>query len=535
MTTKINYNQIKGATLNALDFGVATSNTGAQNTAAMALAEAAITSGSTLYIPAGNYIFNPCSFTKPFRILGESTRQQSTGTRLGAAGSQTHIFSWKGGDGTFLGGMISGLGFDYITLYGGNYWLTDAALVLWNCNQLNSIGLNISNVWGSAMRLKNAQDMHFVNIQLSDVGDNGVAASHSTAPVIYCDPTGDNNVNNIYFTDPHFESVGWSILTSSNTADDQIEMMGGKVEARTTYAGQTATNLAFNLFNITGCNRFILNSLTFTNVHIYSLPTITIGSVFAPTVTGCKVFNVADTAPAFINLFGTCSAYTVRDNGGYFTGGLAISATEAGYSEKPWRAPNSSYTNQRVNLEATSQPPSLLGSNPGGSIAYGLSNSLTGVSYSWNLISDQRGGVKVPQGYPRPITVTFRVYSDLATKTFSIYARDSAHASTLLQASVAVTTAFVNVSIVISAAQLATAVEITLSKDQGDNNLYIDGAWIRYSASASASPSGLAPYSTMTWAVGDKFDTTTPVVGQPTGWYCTVAGTPGTWVALANL
>ena len=38
-----------------------------------------------------------------------------------------------------------------------------------------------------------------------------------------------------------------------------------------------------------------------------------------------------------------------------------------------------------------------------------------------------------------------------------------------------------------------------------------------------------------TWAVGDRVINKTPVVGQPLGWRCTVAGTPGTWVAEANL
>jgi hypothetical protein len=40
------------------------------------------------------------------------------------------------------------------------------------------------------------------------------------------------------------------------------------------------------------------------------------------------------------------------------------------------------------------------------------------------------------------------------------------------------------------------------------------------------------------WAVGDTIIKRTPVVGQPLGWKCTVAGSgssPGTWVALANL
>jgi hypothetical protein len=38
-----------------------------------------------------------------------------------------------------------------------------------------------------------------------------------------------------------------------------------------------------------------------------------------------------------------------------------------------------------------------------------------------------------------------------------------------------------------------------------------------------------------TWAVGDMIFKTTPVVGQPKGWRCTVAGTPGTWVTMGNL
>jgi len=37
------------------------------------------------------------------------------------------------------------------------------------------------------------------------------------------------------------------------------------------------------------------------------------------------------------------------------------------------------------------------------------------------------------------------------------------------------------------------------------------------------------------WAVGDRSTNTTPVVGQPKGWMCTVAGTPGTWVSTGNL
>jgi len=40
---------------------------------------------------------------------------------------------------------------------------------------------------------------------------------------------------------------------------------------------------------------------------------------------------------------------------------------------------------------------------------------------------------------------------------------------------------------------------------------------------------------TGTYNVGDYIQNITPTVGQPKGWYCTVAGSPATWVADANL
>ena len=46
---------------------------------------------------------------------------------------------------------------------------------------------------------------------------------------------------------------------------------------------------------------------------------------------------------------------------------------------------------------------------------------------------------------------------------------------------------------------------------------------------ASAAPT------TGTWSLGDRVFNTAPSVGQPKGWLCTVAGTPGTWVSEGNL
>ena len=47
--------------------------------------------------------------------------------------------------------------------------------------------------------------------------------------------------------------------------------------------------------------------------------------------------------------------------------------------------------------------------------------------------------------------------------------------------------------------------------------------------SATAAPA------TGTWKVGDRAFNSTPVIGQPKSWVCTVAGTPGTWTSEGNL
>jgi hypothetical protein len=52
---------------------------------------------------------------------------------------------------------------------------------------------------------------------------------------------------------------------------------------------------------------------------------------------------------------------------------------------------------------------------------------------------------------------------------------------------------------------------------------------------ASGSPQTTSPWSTLPWVLGSKAFNSSPAVGQPKGWVCTVAGTPGTWVSEGNL
>ena len=78
---------------------------------------------------------------------------------------------------------------------------------------------------------------------------------------------------------------------------------------------------------------------------------------------------------------------------------------------------------------------------------------------------------------------------------------------------------FVNVTTKTSGAAIAGFDVVYIAQRFGDK-IYFQSA---------ASPS------VGTWIVGDRAQQLTPVVGQPKGWMCTVAGNPGTWTSEGNL
>jgi hypothetical protein len=73
-------------------------------------------------------------------------------------------------------------------------------------------------------------------------------------------------------------------------------------------------------------------------------------------------------------------------------------------------------------------------------------------------------------------------------------------------------------------AEIAARQEVAIFKN-GRNN-FVD--YIRVRALPAVPLAG-------TFAVGDRVLNSTPSIGQPKGWICTVAGTPGTWVSEGNL
>jgi hypothetical protein len=58
---------------------------------------------------------------------------------------------------------------------------------------------------------------------------------------------------------------------------------------------------------------------------------------------------------------------------------------------------------------------------------------------------------------------------------------------------------------------------------------------IQYGSAGPTMSYGAAAPSSGTWVLGSVVKNSSPSVGQPKGWICTVAGTPGTWVSEGNL
>lgn len=56
-----------------------------------------------------------------------------------------------------------------------------------------------------------------------------------------------------------------------------------------------------------------------------------------------------------------------------------------------------------------------------------------------------------------------------------------------------------------------------------------------YNTAGNVETSGTAAPTTGTWLKGDHCINSNSTVGSPKGWYCSTAGTPGTWTSEGNL
>jgi hypothetical protein len=74
-----------------------------------------------------------------------------------------------------------------------------------------------------------------------------------------------------------------------------------------------------------------------------------------------------------------------------------------------------------------------------------------------------------------------------------------------------------------------------LSLSPGIEGIGYSQSWKDIVVNGNIWTSGTAAPTTGTWTAGDYVRNSAPAVGQPKGWYCTVTGTPGTWVSEGNL
>lgn len=129
--TKVSYSMIDGAEYNVLDYGVAPSNTAANNATALTALIAAASAGSVIYFPSGTYNFDAAiSITKKLVFVGAPANSRAV---------QSATIAWTGVDGiawatgpkvftvaqgaTGMGTTFLGLGFttdkDYVTFIDG--------------------------------------------------------------------------------------------------------------------------------------------------------------------------------------------------------------------------------------------------------------------------------------------------------------------------------------------------------------------------------------------------------------------------------
>lgn len=167
--TKVNYAMITGSPINALDYGVSTSATGAANTTAFNLALTAA-AGQTLYVPAGTYtISGGLTASANTTIVGYGATIQNTGTVVKlltlASGCSVFGLSFVGtgstyddnGNGIYVTGTRNGAGV-------APTYATDIRVE--NCT--------FNNLSGYGVQLLFVNNANIINNKITNVGYSGV-------------------------------------------------------------------------------------------------------------------------------------------------------------------------------------------------------------------------------------------------------------------------------------------------------------------------------------------------------------------------
>lgn len=155
----------------------------------------------------------------------------------------------------------------------------------------------------------------------------------------------------------------------------------------------------------------------------------------------------------------------------------------------------------------------------GGSPAYGLDLGQGGGSYQWDVDINNNTFTGFVNGDIRIVA------GGLTTITTNNCISSAPTHSILLDT-------VVGPPVVIENNYCAKALTINNAADYSDGKVILANNVESGTFKSNKQPA--AP-TTGTWRVTDVVMNSAPTIGQPKGWVCTVAGTPGTWVSLGNL
>jgi hypothetical protein len=197
--------------------------------------------------------------------------------------------------------------------------------------------------------------------------------------------------------------------------------------------------------------------------------------------------------------------YTVQNN---FI--EAVGASACGIYIPSVGAPNATYRTEirNNNIQAS-----------GSSGAYGIDIGQGGGSFQWNILIDNNTISGFATADIRLVAGGYTTISN--NRCVSPSATQSMVLDTVLGGIVAVEN-----NRCVKAITLLTIADYTSGRLLFSGNVEND--------TFQATKQSAAP-ATGTWRVTDVVMNSVPTSGQPAGWVCTVAGTPGTWLAMANL
>ena len=511
--TKVSYSMIDGASINVKDYG-AVGNGSTDDTAAITLAIAAIPStGGTLYFPAssGAYLVNSTIVVDKNNLTIDFNNQQlsfkSTFTKLGSGdyGIYNVMFAITSSTVTCINGYFRQGSF------------TDSSVFLWfanTCNYSKAINCKFydipylisGGVYGVLLGVAIQTRSSSTNIQILNCSfyncAGGVSMQGANSLIDGCYSYNDiNQVTGLTgATDQPFGIDGSNLCSITNT--QVYRAVGAKICGANIGANSSTTN-----FTISNCKIYGLIG----GVGIYTVGS-SYGVISNNIISGGAYVSTGSWAMARIDANSSSVNFTnnlLRDAPTGFVGrGIDVSTGYNTVHNNTFAFGSSTWVFANIAIQEATSPQTIYISN----------NTFisAGTAIYWDGVTNNNNKAMVLSGnfYVDPITTPYSGTSLLVNAP--LWLSNEKFVSSLI------TTFAINSHKLFRPLNTYGGYKFPINTAQN---------FVFYSGEV---PTG-ANYATATWAVGDTVYNTVPTVGQPIGWKCTVAGTPGTWVAMANL